>query len=459
MEFENSIESVAESFIELGERISKNWSPYLSEGKTFYEIHGWQNVPLRTVDAEQQAYDIAHRLRDMAEDEDPSETQADDYWVQLAEQADLLTYENFPSDQIGMARSTFEFLSFCVLQLPTRPADVNWAEVKSKPYIPREIVNKIRSLEARLDDLLPRSTVLEEKIELIESAHSAAEQLPTDMAELKKSRTEVSRLQSEVQSHADQIKNHHAKSETGLIDIESNLRETDSLVERCNENYRITTSAGLAGAFESRSKSLIRTGWVWVVILAAALVAAIGIGASRLEDMKVLMATDIPTSHVVLNMLVTALGIGAPVWLAWLSTRNIGQSFKLAEDYAFKASISKAYEGYRKEAVNLDESFARTLFGSALSRLDEVPSRVLADKEHNSPLEALLDHPAIQKLVETTPELKDKLMQAVMDSSNVASAAVGATAASVSGAFTGERKNEDSEQNDKGDENSSKQGE
>jgi hypothetical protein len=67
MVFENSIESVAESFIELGERISKNWSPYLSEGKTFYEIHGWQNVPLSAVDAEQQAYDIAHRLRDMAE--------------------------------------------------------------------------------------------------------------------------------------------------------------------------------------------------------------------------------------------------------------------------------------------------------------------------------------------------------------------------------------------------------
>jgi ribosomal protein L12E/L44/L45/RPP1/RPP2 len=70
-----------------------------------------------------------------------------------------------------------------------------------------------------------------------------------------------------------------------------------------------------------------------------------------------------------------------------------------------------------------------------------------------------LDHPAIQKLVETTPELKDKLMQAVMDSSNVASAAVGATAAGVASAFTGERKNESSEQNDEDDENSSKQGE
>jgi hypothetical protein len=31
-------------------------------------------------------------------------------------------------------------------------------------------------------------------------------------------------------------------------------------------------------------------------------------------------------------------------------TRQVGQLFKLAEDYAFKASISRAYEGYRKEA-------------------------------------------------------------------------------------------------------------
>ena len=69
---------------------------------------------------------------------------------------------------------------------------------------------------------------------------------------------------------------------------------------------------------------------------------------------------------------------------------NWGERFRLSEDYAFKASVSKAYEGYRREAANLDEAFAARLFSSALTRLDEAPLRLVETENHGSPWHELI---------------------------------------------------------------------
>lgn len=436
----DSIEKIASSFEQLSQRIVDTWQPHVPNDGTFYETHGWQQLPLTVEDASVQAYEIAQRLRNdipksvNLENETP--------WPSLARQADLLTYESFPNDPGGAARSTFDFLLYCSMQLPTRPADVNWAEIKSKPYVPRELARKIKSLEARLEDLMPRADALQSKIDVIETAHDAAERLPTDMAELRRSRDDVTVFHKSVQKHAALVENHFESIDSTLDDVRLKHQETLALVDKCNENYRITTSAGLAGAFETRSRSLNRTAWVWVGILAVALGVAIAIGAYRLEDMSVLMQSDGPISHIFLNFIITSLGIAGPVWLAWLATKNISQSFKLAEDYAFKASISKAYEGYRKEAVNLDMEFAKQLFGSALSRLDEVPSRLLADKEHNSPIEAMLDSPALKSLFENVPELREKIVQGILDQGNVVAAATGGAISNLNGATRSKQRQE-----------------
>lgn len=74
------------------------------------------------------------------------------------------------------------------------------------------------------------------------------------------------------------------------------------------------------------------------------------------------------------------------MWFAWLATKQIGQRFHLAEDYAFKASVAKAYEGYRKEAARIDPEFEARLFGSALTRLDEAPLRACGDGIPRKPM-------------------------------------------------------------------------
>lgn len=136
-----------------------------------------------------------------------------------------------------------------------------------------------------------------------------------------------------------------------------------------------------------------------------------GIGFYRINEFEILMSTGAPSSVIFAHVVVSAFGFGATVWLAWLATKSIGNSFKLAEDYAFKASAFKAYEGYRSEAINLDMDFAKRLFGSALDRLNELPSRLEESGHGASPLQEMIASKHFQELLAQFPEAAQGLLK------------------------------------------------
>ena len=120
-----------------------------------------------------------------------------------------------------------------------------------------------------------------------------------------------------------------------------------------------------------------------------------------------LIEKNAPTSLVFVNLVLAVLSIAAPVWFAWIATKQIGHRFRLSEDYAFKASVARAYEGYRREAAKLDEDFAKRLFASALDRLEEPPLRFVEQETHGSPWHELLKRRSASKPV--TPAVQSAL--------------------------------------------------
>ena len=110
------------------------------------------------------------------------------------------------------------------------------------------------------------------------------------------------------------------------------------------------------------------------------------------------------------QMLISVLSLGAPIWLAWVATKQIGERFRLAEDYAYKATLSSAYEGYRTEAAGLDPVFQAQLFSIALSRLDEIPLRLIDKHVAGSPMHELLKSPEFRAAVEKTPGLREVVL-------------------------------------------------
>jgi hypothetical protein len=97
------------------------------------------------------------------------------------------------------------------------------------------------------------------------------------------------------------------------------------------------------------------------------------------------------------------------VWFAWLATKQIGQRFRISEDYAFKAAVSRAYEGYRREAVRIDPELEAQLLRSALQRLDEQPLRLVEPTSYGSPWHELLASDSLKDALKSVPGFAESL--------------------------------------------------
>jgi cytoskeletal protein RodZ len=169
--------------------------------------------------------------------------------------------------------------------------------------------------------------------------------------------------------------------------------------------------------------------WVWVVGLLGALGFGAWIGAHRFELLSATLNTDKSMWGTVwMHLMLSLLSIGAPLWFAWMASKQIGQRFRLAEDYAYKASVAKAYEGYRKEAARLNPAFEARLFDSALSRLEEAPLRLVESDTHGSPWHEFANSKTIKQAVDAVPNFAEQ----VKEMANKALGAVSSRSASPS---------------------------
>ena len=272
--------------------------------------------------------------------------------------------------------------------------------------------NRVRSLEAALNDLEPKTSSLKEMVFNIEQAHETAEQLPTDLASLKEARETIGNLVTE--STADKAATLAAKTEIEKLkaELKDASKAAKDILEECKSTYAAATSVGLAAAFSERSDNLSTSIRFWVGGLILSLSAGGYFGSAQLQKLLELMAQkDISNLSMSINFIMAVLSIGAPVWFSWLATKQIGQRFKLSEDYAFKASVSRAYEGFRKETARFDKEMEAKLLSSALTRLDELPLRLVEAESHGSPWHELASSSIVKQAMSKIPSFPDKVKE------------------------------------------------
>lgn len=284
----------------------------------------------------------------------------------------------------------------------------SYDSLKDKNLVPKRIINRLELYESNLEVIESKTGDIGSKINAINEAYDAAEGLPTTLKSLRETNDEIKAIKDgsfndrekiasylkaaneAVATLNENILNTHKAGEKAAIDADNYLKEmkvkAEGYIDKCEEAFRTTTSKGLAGAFEDKAKNLNVSIRYWVGGLLCSLAAGALVGYFRLTALEAYLSNP-ETSNLKLfiQVLFSVLGVGAPLWFAWLATKQIGQRFRLAEDYEFKASVSKAYEGYRREAVNLDEQFQQRLFGNALTRLEEPPLRFVEERAHSSP--------------------------------------------------------------------------
>ena len=278
---------------------------------------------------------------------------------------------------------------------------------------------RVRSLEASLNELEPRTSPLKEMVSSIEQAHETAEQLPTDLESLREARETIDKLVTE--STADKAAALAAKTEIEKLQEELNgvSEEAQKVLKQCERAYSAATSVGLAAAFSKRSRNLSISMWVWVISLIGSLATGGYFGSIQLQKLLELMAQrDISNLSMSINFIMAILSIGAPVWFSWLATKQIGQRFKLSEDYAFKASVSSAYEGFRRETSRFDKEMEAKLLNSALTRLDELPLRLVEAENHGSPWHELASSNIVKQAMSKIPGFPDNVKELARNAMN-----------------------------------------
>lgn len=276
----------------------------------------------------------------------------------------------------------------------------------------RKLTSKVRSMEARLKDLEPRTTGLVTMVSRIEAAHDAADRLPTDLESLAEAREKLERLARDATKHHGHIEELRCQADGLDEKLRQSTTDAKAVLERCETAYSAATSVGLATAFGERSDVLSKSMWTWVGGLVVALVAGSYFGSSQLHALSELFKQpNVTTSVVILNLMLSLLSVGAPVWFGWLATKQIGQRFRLAEDYAFKASISRAYEGFRREAARIDKEMEARLLASALTRLDELPLRLVETDTHGSPWHELASSNLVKEAMRGVPGFAEKVKE------------------------------------------------
>jgi hypothetical protein len=176
-------------------------------------------------------------------------------------------------------------------------------------------------------------------------------------------------------------------AERVLNEIRTLEGDAAKLVANTQGAFAAATSTGLGKEFETRAKKLAaEVKWLSTFLTIIIVVGAV-VTYFRIEFIHTLM--DKPPINMELiwaNVVMTFASLAGPVWLAWLLTKQIGQRFRLSEDYGFKASVAKAYAGYREEAARIkDPEFEKRLYATALNRIDEPPLRYVENESDGSP--------------------------------------------------------------------------
>lgn len=378
----------------------------LPPGANFSDNWAWQAPPLDKSDLRYSAFLLAERLEsvDWSANEDAAEV-FDDLTPKVDKALKIVVPNLYAGPQASVSIATL--LSSINLQMD---AQVLPDQLRSSLLLPASLKNSVSAASSRLKNSNDAIDGIDEKLRVINRAYDAAERLPATQDDIAQALKEIETVKAEADELTVAAKLSSVESDARQKKLESATEQAQATLDKLEDAYRVAISQGLAKAFTDKASSLNRSMLLWVVALIGGLLAAGTIAHSRFPEILRAVTGQPDWGVVSINIVLGALTLAPAIWLSWVATKQIGQRFRLSEDYAYKAALSAAYEGYRSEAARLDPLFEARLFSTALARLDELPLRLVESDVHGSPWHEFLSSVEFKQAVDAVPAVKDRLL-------------------------------------------------
>lgn len=162
------------------------------------------------------------------------------------------------------------------------------------------------------------------------------------------------------------------------------ITQFEAYRNKINDLLGDANRTGMAASFTNRKRELAAPMFGSIVTFLASIVGLFFVGVIYL--VPIISSSD-------WAKLPATLALTAPfIWLGWFSVKQYGFTSRLREDYAYKEASAKSFEGFKREAGELDPILLKNLMDTAIKNLGDNPIRIYSDHEnHASPLQELLE--------------------------------------------------------------------
>ena len=386
-----------------------------NENRSLRMIYGWDNPPLTQADLANKI----KRLRRYVERHSFVVTE-NVKGIQKRLETDFQNWSNDPLRNLYSGHATRVCYSLdCLLEASysfLKDIEDTLTVEDLQPDYKKEL-ERINALRGRLDSAESDTGDIDEVIERIKDADRTAQSLPETLSTLRKARDEAERCSLTAQKHLTTIQTYHTNIEAFHQQIKSLNGQASDTLEASKNVLASATSAGLAHAFYERKEELQKKGKYWTWALAGSLGLSVLAIWWRADAIFELLEKSQQTSVITLiaNFLISIAFIGAPIWFAWLATKQVGYYFRLSEDYGFKAAVSTSYEGFRNQAAMFDKELERKVLASTLERYDEPPLRFVDERVVGSPYHELLSSPDFKQAIKSIPDFARDVLNFTKD--------------------------------------------
>jgi len=250
---------------------------------------------------------------------------------------------------------------------------------------------EVSSLKDELDDITelyndfirkPSSAVL-----------SKAEKLNETFEKVNEYNSEISDIEEKVSAFETKVFGKTTEDEESLKFKLNNLKtqheelhgewegKYETLTTKIEDLLPGATSAGLAKSYYDQKNSYKWPNIIWSAVFALTMIGMVYYAIQTISE-----STDL--GNVFMNILSRAPFFIPTIWLALFASKQQSQNRRLEQEYAYKESLAKSYDGYKREIENLLESEEKNEIMEKLVRtmIDTAgfnPSSTLEKQSHN----------------------------------------------------------------------------
>jgi len=271
----------------------------------------------------------------------------------------------------------------------------------------RGLVELCKNAEQWKDTAETASTTAKTSATNAEGFEEAAEASSTN-AEV--SATEAKEFRDAAEQNEGQLKKLVKEAADLKVRLIAQEKKLNALIEQASKDQKIiseclpeATSAGLAHSFAARADRFTwpKRGWALGFAISIGLLVYFGwdMFHSLLEITSATKEGSAPVNGDIWHQLLNRLPLLSPLfWFAWVCARQYGHLDRVQEDYAFKEAVSKAFEGYKKQMMEIDKvrggagELSKLLSVEVIQALSRDPQRIYDRKATDeTPMHALLD--------------------------------------------------------------------